>query len=595
VLWLLFLGGCGAPVVAQPAAPSTLGFFTLTPCRVVDTRNPVGPWGGPAMSANVSRSFTMTGRCGIPTSADAVSIIVTAVLPTAAGGLRVYPSGTSLPGTTSLMYKASMTRANNGGFGLGSGGALAVHVDQPAGSTVHLVMDVTGYYETGAATPPPPPSGSGPHLWSSDFGGTGGLDSAFPLGAAVDGGGQIAIAGYIQGTVNLGTGSLSSAGLGDVFIAKYDSQGAPLWSRRAGAGQDDRAKAVAVDSSGNVLVTGLFYGTVDFGGGAVSSAPNAANCFVAKYTAAGAHLWSKRLSSASGIDEGMAIAADSAGNVLVTGMLYQTSNFGGANLTSAGSADVFLVKLSPTGAHLWSKRVGGTAEEFVFGLAVDVNGNPAITGHSTGSADFGGGTLAGAGAKDIFVAQYSGSNGAHSWSRRVGGSSDDVGRGIAIDGAGDVVVTGNFVSASVNFGSGAIGNSGGADIFLAKYASDGTARWSKRFGGSLSLDEKAFGVDVDSGGNILVTGSVVDAIDFGGGSLPGDGYYDIFIAKFGSAGGHAWSKRTGAGAGTAIAAEDSTGNVVATGYFAGTTVVNFGGSNLSSPGGYDMFLVEFGP
>lgn len=541
----------------------------------------------------------MTGRCGIPTSADAVTLAVAAVLPTAAGGLRIYPAGAALPGTTALMYRASMTRANNGAFGLGSGGALGVYVDQPAGSTTHLVLDVTGYYETGAATPPPPPPppppGTGAHIWSADFGGTGAADSVIPLGVAVDGRGEIAMVGYLKNSADLGTGTLTSAGLSDIFVAKYDTNGGPMWSRRVGGAQDDRAKAVAVDASGNVYVTGLFYGTVDFGGGAVTSAPNAANCFVAKYSAGGAHVWSKRLSTASGIDEGMAIGVDPWGNVLVAGMLYQTSNYGGANLTSAGSADVFVVKLTADGAHVWSKRAGGSGEDFVFGLAVDGNGNVAITGHSIGTADFGGGNLAGAGAKDIFVAHYSGANGAHNWSRRVGGSTDDVGRGIAIDGAGDVVVTGNFSSGSVNFGSGAVSNSGGADIFIAKYGPDGTARWTRRFGGSLSLDEESVGVATDAAGSIVVTGSVVDSIDFGGGSLPGDGYYDIFVAKFGSDGAHAWSKRTGAGEGKAAATEDATGNVVAAGFLVGTTVVNFGGSNLVSPGGYDGFLVEFGP
>jgi hypothetical protein len=435
---------------------------------------------------------------------------------------------------------------------------------------------------------------AGAHVWSRDFGGPGAMDSVLPQGVAVDNLGEVAMAGYFVNSADLGTGTLSSAGAADIFVAKYSTQGTPLWARQAGSSQDDRAKAVAFDGSGNVLVTGLFYGTIDLGGGAVSSAPNAVNCFVAKYSPTGAHLWSKRLSSALGLDEGMGIAVDSSGNVLVAGMLYQTSNFGGSNLTSAGSADAFLVKLSPTGTHLWSKRVGGSAEEFVYGLAVDGSGNPAITGHSTGSADFGGGSLAGAGGKDIFVAQYSGSTGAHLWSRRVGGSVDDVGRGIAIDGAGDVVVTGNFASSSVNFGSGALANTGGADIFLAKYSSGGTSLWSKRFGAGLSLDEKAFGVGTDPSGNILLTGSVVDAIDFGGGSLPGDGYYDIFVAKFGSAGGHVWSKRTGAGAGTSVAS-DGGGNVVAAGYFVGSTPVNFGGANLLSPGGTDAFLVEFGP
>jgi hypothetical protein len=449
----------------------------------------------------------------------------------------------------------------------------------------------SAFSNTASATTSP---AGGAHLWSRDFGGTGSMDSVLPQGVAVDSLGEIALAGFFQNSVDLGTGTVASNGLADIFVAKYSAQGTALWTRRAGSSQDDRAKAVTMDGNGNVLVTGVFRGTVDFGGEPVSAAANAANCFVAKYSPTGAHLWSKRLSSALGLDEGMAIAADAAGNVLVAGMLYQTSNFGGANLTSAGSADVFVVKLSPAGAHLWSMRVGGTAEEVVYGLAVDGNGNPVVTGHSTGTADFGGGNLAGAGGKDIFVAKYAAGSGAHLWSRRVGGSSDDVGRGVAVDSAGDVLVTGNFASASVNFGSGAMANSAGADIFLARYGSDGTARWSKRFGSSLALDEKAFGVETDGAGNILLTGSVVDAIDFGGGPLGADGYYDIFVAKFTSGGGHVWSKRTGAGAGERVAA-DGAGNVVAAGNFSGNTPVNFGGSNLSSPGGTDGFLVKFGP
>ncbi|MDQ5840288.1 MAG: fibronectin type III domain-containing protein, partial [Chloroflexota bacterium] len=310
----------------------------------------------------------------------------------------------------------------------------------------------SAYSNTASATTP---ASVGAHVWSRDFGGPGSMANAIPLGVAVDVLGEISVVGYIQNTVDLGTGLLTSAGGADIFVARYSSAGTPLWSMRIGSSSDDRAKAVAVDDSGNIFVTGFFRGTVDFGGGPVSAQTNAANAFLAKYSPAGIHLWSKRLSTGSGLDEGTALAVDAGGNVLVGGILYQTSDFGGGPLTTAGGADIFLAKYSASGAHSWSKRMGGAGEDWVYGLAVNGSGGPALTGSSVGSADLGGGVIAGAGGKDIIVAQYS-STGAHVWARRVGGSADDSGRGVAVDGAGNLAVTGNFASTSIDFGSGAL-------------------------------------------------------------------------------------------------------------------------------------------
>ena len=434
--------------------------------------------------------------------------------------------------------------------------------------------------------------GTGSHLWSQDFGGSGLSSSAVSLGVAVDNLGEIVIAGYMQGSVDLGTGLVTSAGAGDIFVAKYSAGGVPLWSRRVGSNLDDRAQGVAVDGSGNVFVIGTFQGTVDFGGGAVTSPPTYVNSFLVKYSPSGIHLWSKRLSS-TGMDEGLALAVDGQGNVTAAGALYQTSNFGGASLATVGGSDVWVARFSAAGAHMWSRRAGGTGDDRVYGVAVDGQGNASITGYSTAAADFGAGLVSGFGAKDVIVAQYS-STGGHLWSRRIGGAGDDVGRSVAVDGSGNVLVTGNFASASVNFGSGALSNAGGADIFLTKYSAQGASQWSRQFGSSMSLAEAAYGVGVDAAGNVLMTGTVAAAIDFGGGVLNGDNYYDIYVAKFDAAGAHSWSKRTGAGEGTSVTA-DGAGNVVATGTFAGMTTVNFGGANLLSPGATDSFLVKFGP
>jgi plastocyanin len=127
-------------------APQALVFHTLPPCRVVDTREPNGPFGGPALAAGQDRIFAVAGQCGIPMSARAVAYNVTVTQPTALGHVTLHPAGAAVPATSTLNYRAGQTRANNAIVQLGSGGALGVACGQGSG-TVHLIIDVTGYFE----------------------------------------------------------------------------------------------------------------------------------------------------------------------------------------------------------------------------------------------------------------------------------------------------------------------------------------------------------------------------------------------------------------------------------------------------------------
>jgi hypothetical protein len=130
-----------------PAATSTgTSFYALTPCRLVDTRNPPDPFGGPAIAALSDRSFTAIGRCGISPLAKAVVLNVAVTLPTNGGDLRLYPAGAALPLVSAINYAAGQTRANNAVIPLNASGDFAVHSDQPAG-TVHLILDVSGYFQ----------------------------------------------------------------------------------------------------------------------------------------------------------------------------------------------------------------------------------------------------------------------------------------------------------------------------------------------------------------------------------------------------------------------------------------------------------------
>ncbi|HEY7513844.1 MAG TPA: hypothetical protein VIC87_05175, partial [Vicinamibacteria bacterium] len=119
-------------------------FYTLTPCRAMDTRGPTGVHGGPALVAGADRVFGLFGVCGIPDSAKSVSINVAVTEPTGAGHLYLRAPG--LPAPPTISYSAGQTRAINAILEFSALGELAVYCDQASGA-VHFILDVTGYFE----------------------------------------------------------------------------------------------------------------------------------------------------------------------------------------------------------------------------------------------------------------------------------------------------------------------------------------------------------------------------------------------------------------------------------------------------------------
>ncbi|HVR96203.1 MAG TPA: M12 family metallo-peptidase [Thermoanaerobaculia bacterium] len=127
--------------------PTTSSFYTLQPCRVLDTRNANGPLGGPALAPSAVRTFDLTGPCGIPNTAKAVSANVTVVTPTAAGYLSIFP-GNAIPlGTTSLSFRAGVVRANNAMLRLATDNTGTIGVQNGSIGTTHVIIDVNGYFQ----------------------------------------------------------------------------------------------------------------------------------------------------------------------------------------------------------------------------------------------------------------------------------------------------------------------------------------------------------------------------------------------------------------------------------------------------------------
>lgn len=126
--------------------PTSAFYFTVTPCRVADTRSPSGPYGGPALAANTDRTFVIAGQCGIPTGVVAVAFNFTITQPTGLGDLRTVPGCGTLPLVSTMNWRAGQTRANNAIAPLGLSGDIVAHVDQAAG-TVDFIIDVNGYFK----------------------------------------------------------------------------------------------------------------------------------------------------------------------------------------------------------------------------------------------------------------------------------------------------------------------------------------------------------------------------------------------------------------------------------------------------------------
>jgi uncharacterized protein (DUF1800 family) len=151
---------------AGPLRAQATSFYTVTPCRVLDSRLPIGPLGGPSLAAGATRVFAVAGQCGISTNAVAVSANLTVTNPASLGNLIFSPAGAAIPATSNINFGARQTRANNAILLLGAAGGVAASARLGSGTT-DVIVDVNGYFANpaveAAATAPPafnPPPGS---------------------------------------------------------------------------------------------------------------------------------------------------------------------------------------------------------------------------------------------------------------------------------------------------------------------------------------------------------------------------------------------------------------------------------------------------
>lgn len=376
----------------------------------------------------------------------------------------------------------------------------------------------------------------------------GGASKEQTIWMSTDSNGNVYTAGYFQATVDFdpgdGIANLTSAGLNDMFISKLDPSGNYLWAKRFGSTNSESIASIAVDKYGNIFATGDLVGTVDF-------------------------------------DPGDGIA----------------------NLTSVGGAvDGFVLKLKTNGDFVWAKSFGSPGFDKGVFIAVDGDGNVAITGTFSETVDFDPGAgvanLTATADWDIFILKLD-SFGNYLWANRRGGTGREVGDGIAFDNSGNIYASGYF-NGTVDFDPGEgvsnITSNGLSDVFISKFDPSGNYLWAKRIGGTSSDYINPIGID--SSGNIFMSGLFKTTVDFDPGAgttnLTSAGGFDIFILKLDSSGNYLWAKGIGGLSDdqTWSIASDGNGNIVTTGKFAGTADFDPGAgtANLTSAGRNDIFI-----
>ena len=426
--------------------------------------------------------------------------------------------------------------------------------------------------------------------WVTGYGGT---DADVGESVAVDSNGNVFVCGRFAGTAQFGTNSLVSAGLDDIFIARLDGSGNTIWAKRIGGAGFDVAKDITTDSNGDILVTGSFEGTVDFGGTTLTNAnaTSFGDLFLARFTSDGTLTWARRDGMPFVSDIGNCVTVDATQNAYVAG--HSTlDTFGGTTVTNHGR--ILLAKYDSLGNRVWARKAGGgmsAAQDAGESVAIDSSGNVFLGGtfHSSVFTNDATG-LIGRGFADGFISKYD-ANGTPQWTRQIGGTGADSASGIATVG-GNAVVVGQFSATNVVGGVSLVSEGGIlTDGYVINYDAAGNVVWAKRLGGSGA--DAVRDVATDASGAVYITGFFQGTATFGNRtSISIAGTTDIFAARLRNDGTFEFVQQAGGddisgefGNGIAV---DSFGNGVFTGSFRGTLVA--GGSSLVSSGSDDVFV-----
>lgn len=268
--------------------------------------------------------------------------------------------------------------------------------------------------------------GDGEHLWSKSYG----IEEDEAAWAAATGAdGSLHVTGRFGGqyssTMKMGEIELTSNDKADIFVARIEGDGTPVWAKGFGGTNVAHGREISVSGDGRVAVAGEFFNA---------------------------------------------------------GLPFE---YGGSEETTLGMGwNVFLLVLDSDGVQLWAKTFGANGDDSVRGVALDDQNNVAIAGHGKGTPtlDFGQGPVQFIGNEDLFVARFDG-DGTPLWAKLLGSNGGNTAAAsLASNGAGDLYLSSHFDGANLDLGGKVVGTSGGSDILLLRYTPDGEMTWSAAYG-----------------------------------------------------------------------------------------------------------------
>jgi len=402
--------------------------------------------------------------------------------------------------------------------------------------------------------------------------------------------------GQSCGSLGFAAGALACGA--DCAFDTAGCQGRPVQAQAWGGTGSDELIDLAVDAAGNVYLAGAFGAMITFGTDTLVPVGPGDDGFVVKLDPTGAVLWARAIASV-GSDSVRAVAVDAAGDVYVGGRYGAALTLdNGVTLDAPGGIqDGFVAKLDPGGVALWARRIGGaTGSDVVNDLALDATGNVYLAG-TVGAANnqpihFDGlpqDLTSGQGGTDVFLVRYA-ADGTCGFARLYGGGADETAVAVAVGAQGQLYLAGTYRSPAVMFGTASVSLATAPDVFLVRTDGVGDGVWARAVKGAGLEEARGLALRADGGVALLATFTL--QVDCGGQVVPHAGSGDALAAVFDATGAYQWHLRVG-GTNTdnlTGAVFDPAGNLFLQGGFLQQTVV--GATPIMGFGVYDLLGVR---
>lgn len=394
--------------------------------------------------------------------------------------------------------------------------------------------------------------------WVKDLGAPG-SDSSIPTATKTDAQNNIYIAGTFSGSVNFdpsptGVKILTAIGNFDTYIAKYTSAGDLIWAVSFGGTGLDQINGMTLDASGNVTVIGQTNSPVmdaDPGPGVYNiSNMGDSDAFIVSLDLNGNFRWAQQIGS-TGTDYGDRIGSDAAGNVVAVCQYQSKVNIGANTYTAQGTFAGLILKYDQGGNLLWNISIGSAGDDETRAITIDHHDNILVTGIFGDKVNFnplGTANTVDGGGGSGFLAKYTPA-GILTWVQPIAGAITNANLNICVDADNNAYVNGPFTG-KLTFGTTALNRSGAQDLFVAKYAGNGTFQWVKDIGGTGSSSIYNYGIAVSQDNFLYFSGYFNGTIDFNPSptakaTVSDHGQRDLFLAKFDTDGNYKWAFSAG--------------------------------------------------